>query len=934
MEKVMFKEILRVFLSALLLVVFLPLQAIADPEKTNQGSGELASGHFIYLPEYDDGSFEGMSPEEIRAVIGKPDEDSLSFEWDLTAEGDAGIALMSLGEGTASDIVDIAVGEADGVPSGGDRNKYNSYNGEPWCAYFVVWCARQAGVPADVIPSYYYCDYLVDYYKDRGLWHSYSYTPKPGDLIFYSESRGGAACHVGLVTRVANGYVYTKEGNTSGDEVSSRARKVGANWVWHGWYVKGYASPKYATHSHSFPVEKYEPYGDSQHKVVYGNCACGSAREASIQTCTYEWSGLAYRCAKCGSEHIAHKDGEYIAQADIEIYGEGEGLTAIATIPRNTIIKISGATLNLAGRYVASVEFNEITGYVFLGDLMFNGSAGKHNFIDSACADCEVPFAFAEPGIYLSDRKVVLYKSDVLSNSQKTVEAGKEIFVNQVGITSDGWYWGYTPDGYVLDMCDLTCKISSWPTNDVAPVVDKGIYSFLLADDALLAIDIPSASTLESRDAQIYSYNGSAAQQFNVIGNEDGTYRIQSVNSGLVLGVRDWMKGSGAIVRQDAWCGEDYQRWHVEIGPDGAILLRLKASNLYLGVADVNIASKSKLVQCLPSDSATCAFTMEKISTSTFSRLAGSNRYDTMSAIVAEGFANDSCEWVIVASGADFPDALAASSLAGALNAPVVLTSPSSLSVQAFSEIKRVGASKVIVVGGPNAVSDNVVKQLNDMQSVSSVKRVYGNNRYATALAIYEEGMNLGVEWSSTAIVASGEAFADALSISPYSYASGSPIFLAYSTTGLDEATASAIAGSGFSRVVIVGGEKAVPAPVEANLSNWGVLTKRVSGSNRYETSLSILKWAMDEEGVLGVSSIAFATGTNFPDALAGGALCGSRGSALLLLDPNDSSMIEWAEPGICQADHVYVFGGPNAVSTSVIEKILDAIEANSRVNS
>lgn len=140
-------------------------------------------------------------------------------------------------------FVATALSQANGRPSGGSRNKYNNYSGEPWCAYFVVWCARNANVSLSVVPNIYLCSSLKSHYRAKGLWHGVGYTPKAGDIIFYSNYSGGTPSHVGIVTSCSNGTVYTKEGNVGGGQVGSRVRTVGAGYAASSWYVVGYASP-------------------------------------------------------------------------------------------------------------------------------------------------------------------------------------------------------------------------------------------------------------------------------------------------------------------------------------------------------------------------------------------------------------------------------------------------------------------------------------------------------------------------------------------------------------------------------------------------------------------------------------------------------------------------------------------------------------------
>lgn len=86
-----------------------------------------------------------------------------------------------------------------------------------WCDCFVDWCFQKAyGVSnAKKLLAGNFDDYTVisaQLYKNKKAWYK---TPKVGDQIFFTNSRGGI-CHTGLVYKVDKYYVYTIEGNTSG----------------------------------------------------------------------------------------------------------------------------------------------------------------------------------------------------------------------------------------------------------------------------------------------------------------------------------------------------------------------------------------------------------------------------------------------------------------------------------------------------------------------------------------------------------------------------------------------------------------------------------------------------------------------------------------------------------------------------------------------
>ena len=97
--------------------------------------------------------------------------------------------------------------------------RYGDWYGDPygdWCAMFCSFCMHYAGVDEDLIPQESNCEKWIDKLSDIGLYQKASaYTAKPGDLIFFDWNENGEADHVGFVVEVADGKVYTIEGNKS-----------------------------------------------------------------------------------------------------------------------------------------------------------------------------------------------------------------------------------------------------------------------------------------------------------------------------------------------------------------------------------------------------------------------------------------------------------------------------------------------------------------------------------------------------------------------------------------------------------------------------------------------------------------------------------------------------------------------------------------------
>lgn len=326
-------------------------------------------------------------------------------------------------------------------------------------------------------------------------------------------------------------------------------------------------------------------------------------------------------------------------------------------------------------------------------------------------------------------------------------------------------------------------------------------------------------------------------------------------------------------------------------------------------------------------------------------RLSGTVRYDTMGAIVEEAYPKNA-DTVIVASGENFPDALAASGLAGKLNAPVVLTDSYSLSARADGQLARLHPTRVIVVGGPSAVSDGVVDQIAKRVTApteADVIRISGTTRRDTANEIFAQAPKLHAKnapdqnWTAdTAIIATGENFVDALSISSLAKQKSYPVFLS-GQGGLDASTVKAIKNYGFTNVIIAGGSQAVPQTVVNQLKTAGVDASnihRIGGATRYQTSLQIAQYQKQFYGAK-LNSPVFATGENFPDALAGGVLAGKKNSPIVLVSPDTSvntDALNWIKStgGFdAGSDFAYVLGGIDAVSDAVSDQISSVLSGD-----
>lgn len=181
------------------------------------------------------------------------------------------LAALKLSGTTRENIVDIALsqlgykeghkagqmaGNGKGVGNWTEYGRFYGMNRQPWCAMFVNWCAREAGVSYSKVPKYAAVRYYHSWFKQHKCFHSWSqvragtYQPKKGDIIIYAYSKGGVAHHIGFV--ISSAYegnkvqLTTVEGNTN-----DKVKKVNMSFTnksagKHGThYILGVASPKY-----------------------------------------------------------------------------------------------------------------------------------------------------------------------------------------------------------------------------------------------------------------------------------------------------------------------------------------------------------------------------------------------------------------------------------------------------------------------------------------------------------------------------------------------------------------------------------------------------------------------------------------------------------------------------------------------------------------
>lgn len=286
------------------------------------------------------------------------------------------------------------------------------------------------------------------------------------------------------------------------------------------------------------------------------------------------------------------------------------------------------------------------------------------------------------------------------------------------------------------------------------------------------------------------------------------------------------------------------------------------------------------------------------------SRIGGSDRIETSVLLSKQKFTN--AETVIIASANNFPDALSASALANKYKAPILLANHDKVSKSVLDEVKRLGAKKVIVVGGESSISENVA---NTLKSSVNIERLAGNNRYETSRKIAEKLMNNGMD--KALILVDGRNYPDALSSSALVHKNNAPILLVSDTADARENIEFAKKSNRLPKI-IVGGTNSVGKDIESQVSD----TTRISGTDRYETSRKIADMALSKG-----ANVYLSTGRNYADAVASGGVIALEKSSLVLVDENNSNISNIKNK--FEPKSVTVIGGVNSISNKLLMDLI-----------
>ncbi len=208
----------------------------------------------------------------------------------------------------------------------------------------------------------------------------------------------------------------------------------------------------------------------------------------------------------------------------------------------------------------------------------------------------------------------------------------------------------------------------------------------------------------------------------------------------------------------------------------------------------------------------------------------------------------------------------------------------------------------------------------NDISSNSNkpnIVRLAGTDRYETCNKIVNEG------WSQSdcAILVNSEMFADAITSSPLATKYNAPILLTEGNT-LTASIKDQLQKLEVKTVYIVGGSGVISNDIVNNLHSMGITTKRISGNDRYETSIAVAKELNNNADTKGMFIVS---GDTFEDALSAAPIASKLQYPIILVakDSVPATVKNYATSN--QGKNLFLVGGLDVLNSNISKELTPA---------
>ena len=333
-------------------------------------------------------------------------------------------------------------------------------------------------------------------------------------------------------------------------------------------------------------------------------------------------------------------------------------------------------------------------------------------------------------------------------------------------------------------------------------------------------------------------------------------------------------------------------------------LLDIKTKTLSINDIAIEYIKKPVEDNTNPSDKKSVKEFEDLFKNYTNSRISGKNRYQTAVELSKKYYKNSGN--IILASGKELVDSLTSTPLATSLKSPILLSEKTQIDNNTLSEIKRLNAKNIYIVGGKSTISKEVESKLRKLGY--NVTRISGKDRYETSVEVGNEVVEKFGN-KNKIVLASGSNMVDALCGNSISAKENIPVLLTQ-IDELNEYTKKAIKQWNVNEIVIVGGKLSISGKVEQELKSMGIKITRLSGKDRFETSVEVAKHIYPN-----AEKILIANGYNYVDALVSGPITQINKTPIILLEKDKIPASVQKYLNDSKIKEIQIIGGTESIS-------------------
>lgn len=268
------------------------------------------------------------------------------------------------------------------------------------------------------------------------------------------------------------------------------------------------------------------------------------------------------------------------------------------------------------------------------------------------------------------------------------------------------------------------------------------------------------------------------------------------------------------------------------------------------------------------------------------SDLLAESRYGVAAKLSSKSF-SDTIERLVLVSGENDFDFALGNSLAGALDAGLLVSQKDYIPDIVFQEIVRLDPSEIVILSTDRKSSQTLAGQLSGLEA--EVAQVVEENYIDLSIAVFDYGESRGKWNKEIAIAAYKECTGDIISFAPFSYAAKVPLFLKNDEEPMPTSHTEIIISGGFDRLIVLGGEEKFSKECLEAFAEKAIETVRVCGKDAYDANEIINFWIEDNVPKIGSPKDLVVVSFWHPsDAYVAGVFAAKIEALILLEDPDN----------------------------------------------